>query len=925
MQKRFVAPLIAVVFLIGGCVFLLTHQRDQFRDNEVRLASHLAGAEVSRQVRRAVEEAHRMANGAVLSRSAKVDAPGLEETIAGVNELLEKSRSDWAAKARVVHAQDPERVRIVHDALGRYHLAVVQTLNLLSLDVARATGLMIRAERVLFEEVKPMLDGLGREAPSALIDRFARPAREARSREWVLFGVVVLLVLVVFSPGISPAIGRLIRVFPLEPLRLVHRSHDRAPSTIGRPEANTSIAKTCAVLPQRQCLEAVPQCEHHARLERVVHEQAATLERSKNALRCEAAARSEMEFTLEQVRDQAQEAARAKSDFVANMGHEFRTPLNGVLGMMQLLDAMPLDEEARSYVRVATASGQSLLSHIDTVLEYSSLETGNLDIRQGAFSLVDVVDATLDAFAERAMSKRLELNAVLDVPSSALDVLGDQTRITQALTHLVSNAVKFTETGSVTLSVQGPGRDHGYLFEVVDSGIGISTEAQARMFNPFEQADASTTRKFGGVGLGLAVSRKLVAGLGGELSMASLPGEGSTLRFTIPLPPGRERAQASIGAQGCQGMRVVLVDRDKASVRAIEATMRLLGCEVHVVRTWAAAAEVDAEAGIFVHRAPGEAAYVTPPSRLDVSASTIRWLGLFSNGDRPPGSLGYAQTVNRPCGVRSLQHAVARTLGRSRHDGASERVSPALLRGHVLVAEDVVTNQLVTEAMLSQIGITADVVSNGALALAAVQARAYDAVLMDCHMPELNGYDATRAIRALEGKVRGVPIIALTANAMSDEKGRCLSSGMDDYLSKPLNQNELGTALGRYLAEGVAPALPDRDYELKELDGFRDSMTENEVPELVCVYRSDWGCALTELCCALEELNAETALAAARRLLVTGASVGNAMLVSESVAIERQLRAGEIDRAREGIGSLCEACEACEQFSTTPSTCPTAA
>jgi two-component system, sensor histidine kinase and response regulator len=538
------------------------------------------------------------------------------------------------------------------------------------------------------------------------------------------------------------------------------------------------------------------------------------------------------EAAMSEARDRATEASRLKSDFLANMSHEIRTPMNGVLGMADLLLETGLDTRQRDYAQTVRNSGEALLTIINDILDFSKVEAGKLEIEEIDFDLHHTIDDVVDLLAVPAQTKGLELVAVIE--RSLPEVIrGDPGRIRQILTNLIGNAIKFTQSGEIVLRVTevaaGVGRDDTVvLFEVSDTGDGIEHEKLRTVFQPFVQADTSTSRKYGGTGLGLAISSQLVSLMGGDCGVRSELGAGSTFWFTIEAAASTAPAKHDLLGPDADfvGVHALIVD-DNATVRAVLSDVLTdWGMEVATAATGEdaliqmrnAVAEGERFALALLDRSmPGmdglalKNAIAADP---DLSTRLLLMIDLGEERDLGPvAESGVAASLSKPVHLLELRACLRVALRLEEADIApdAEAVehdpSHGSSTGLVLLAEDNLINQKVAVAMLESAGFAVETVINGAEAVRAAAARAYDAILMDCQMPEMNGYQATAAIRAQEGAERRTPIIAMTAGARREDRARCLAEGMDSYLAKPVSKDAL-LALVRSSIK-VRPALLD--------------------------------------------------------------------------------------------------------------------
>ena len=527
----------------------------------------------------------------------------------------------------------------------------------------------------------------------------------------------------------------------------------------------------------------------------------------------------EAAIALADARDKAMQAAQVKSEFLANMSHEIRTPLNGVVGMAQLLANTRLTDEQHDYVRTINTSADALLSIINDILDFSKIEAGKMQIESVPFSLRTVYEDVAELLAPRARERGLEL--VLGVePALPRRLVGDPTRIRQVLINLVSNAIKFTDEGEIVLSaaaVAMGARAHVVKLAVRDTGIGISAERLGAVFESFTQADGSTTRKYGGTGLGLTICRQLAELMGGSIHVASEPGYGSEFWIEIPLAPARGEEVSDLPCD-LSGARILVVEGHPVNRSILLETLRAWGANAEVAGDGpdALTRVRDAAGGSFDavlvdHREPGLNGLQVARRLRELPGAVRRVVFVMSCIARPDGAeaeIGEGRSIEawltRPIREATLARALGRALGRG--DTQAPAIAPAdshedFARLNLLLVDDNEVNRKVAARMLYKLGASASIAVNGAEAVRRIMDQEFDLVFMDCQMPEMDGFEATRVVRTHEAMNGGhVRIVAMTANAMEGDREQCLASGMDDYVAKPVKLEALAEQLRIALA-----------------------------------------------------------------------------------------------------------------------------
>ncbi len=528
---------------------------------------------------------------------------------------------------------------------------------------------------------------------------------------------------------------------------------------------------------------------------------------------------------LESAARRAQEESRLESEFLANVSHDLRTPMNGIIGFTALALETDLSDEQRQYLESVLTCSESLLGLLNEILDFSKLEAGKLELERVEFDLRDLMEGVGDVIAPAAGRKGLEVVLTID-PGVPSRVVGDPNRLRQVVTNLAGNAVKFTEKGEVELRVRPahPDRQPEVLrFEVRDTGIGIAPEEQAKVFERFAQAKGAGARSSVGTGLGLAISKRLVELMEGAIGVESQLGVGSTFWFTARFEASTHDPALPAGAQRLRGLRVLVVDDNQAVRKSLSATLQGFGCEVTAIsgaddpvgRLRKAKAGIPYSVAIFDLGLPGLgreeiARFLRKEDPFDDVALVVM---------SPVGSAAEIQLlkskaatkVSKPIKRRQLLDVLLASIGetakaplpRSGAPSAEPGAQVEGARGKVLLAEDNLINQKLACRILEKAGYQVEVASTGREVIEALRRGTYAAVLMDVHMPDMDGLEATATLRRIEGGARHTPVIAMTADAREEDRSRCLAAGMDDYLSKPIRATEVLAAVERWAASAA--------------------------------------------------------------------------------------------------------------------------
>lgn len=636
------------------------------------------------------------------------------------------------------------------------------------------------------------------------------------------------------------------------------------------------------------------------------------------------------ERALRQAKQAAESANRAKTEFLVNMSHEVRTPLNAVLGMAQLLQETPLTPEQAELTATIHQSGNRLLHLINDVLEFSKIEAGQLQLVQEPYDLRHCIVQALTPFAEAAATKEVELVSYVD-EAAPVQVVGDALRLRQVLLNLVGNSVKFTETGQVVVRVKSEMAGNGRVqlqFIVKDSGSGIPPAKQERLFLPFSQIDASTTRRHGGVGLGLAISKYLVERMGGRISVQSQPGAGSTFYFTIrvgqsasPSRPDYLQPRPAL----LDGKVVLVVIENKVAATVLAQQLKFWGMQPIISRdpaqleNWLAqgrqfdVALLDAQ----LRSAPCQPLAKAIKSTIAGEDIPLILVAPISAAPSAPDPL-FAATLYKPLSL-SLLYQTLSDLWQPKTDTAvvAPKLDPETGRRHplrILLVEDNQVNQMVARHMLQRLGYTVDIVGNGRLAVAAVAEKRYDVIFMDVQMPEMDGVEATRHIREQRPPHQQPRIVAMTAHALQGDKEHYLVEGMDDYISKPVRIEALTAALARCrpLAEiddAAAAQTPPAKTATWPIDqAFTAKMlgdgAESLLADLLPLYFEDAPSLIAKLQQAMVAQDRTAVKEAAHTLKGSSATLGILTISDQCAALEAQSQEASFTMIRATVGQL---------------------